>query len=586
MRAPTALLGLLLALVVPASAPAATFVVSNVNDGGDGSLRKAIKDAAASGEADRITFAAGGKGVIKITSSLPQIGDDDDVIGPQFTQGRPLVEIDASAIGRESALVMANSGTLENVAMTGADGTALFLNGQGNSLFNNFVGVGLDGACDGNSTGVHVEGLINFVGGAASNTGNLIRCNGTGVVVQTAAQVSLTRNTIVGNRDGVLLFGPNAQVGSARGPADANVIAGNTARGLVFSGHEATGGFVLNNFIGATAAGVADPNGVAAVVFEPGAVDNAVLANQINAGGALAIDSGPTQRNAVARNDVVSTGRFIIDGAGAGAVDGLTPPALGALFANAGGAFIPVSVANRTPHSEVSIFLHTAECHGNQAIVHGFESDSVMTDDTGAATKDVLLHAQPSGLILGVTEDQLGTPDLRNPCFKEPAGDGGGTTPPAPQTPASTPPVDTTAPSTTPVLPIRPAGTTPLPVLNLGSPFPKGFRIVSGPNGLTLVIVNLNGFPTAYDVEATTQLNLRFRAAKAGTFVLKAPRFTLAPRQSRTVRLKFSRAAKRFIARKRPRRARVTAKVTARTASGASKAFTTTRTVRLKRKKR
>jgi hypothetical protein len=115
----------------------------------------------------------------------------------------------------------------------------------------------------------------------------------------------------------------------------------------------------------------------------------------------------------------------------------------------------------------------------------------------------------------------------------------------------------------------------PIPVLNLASPLSKGFRIVAGVTGLSVVIVNPNAFPAAYDVEI-----------RMATFVLKAARFTLAPGKSKTVRLKFSRAAKRFIARKRPRRARVTVKVTGRVASGASKAFTTVRTVTLKRPKR
>ena len=61
---------------------AASFVVTNLNDSGPGSLRQAITDANASPGHDQITFASGLAGTILLTSARLDISDNVTVDGP------------------------------------------------------------------------------------------------------------------------------------------------------------------------------------------------------------------------------------------------------------------------------------------------------------------------------------------------------------------------------------------------------------------------------------------------------------------------------------------------------------------------
>ncbi|HET9787638.1 MAG TPA: hypothetical protein VFP47_10915, partial [Pyrinomonadaceae bacterium] len=80
---------------------ATTFVVTNTNDSGAGSLRQAILDANANPGADSITFTIGsGLQTITPTSLLPDISDPVVINGttqPGFA-GTPLIELSASSI--------------------------------------------------------------------------------------------------------------------------------------------------------------------------------------------------------------------------------------------------------------------------------------------------------------------------------------------------------------------------------------------------------------------------------------------------------------------------------------------------------
>ena len=67
-----------------------TFTVTNLNDGGAGSLRQAITDANSAADADLITFAAGLTGTINLSLSGADdtnVGGDLDIINPASIQG-------------------------------------------------------------------------------------------------------------------------------------------------------------------------------------------------------------------------------------------------------------------------------------------------------------------------------------------------------------------------------------------------------------------------------------------------------------------------------------------------------------------
>src|SRR6185437_10022240 len=62
-------------LALAPAAQAGTFSVTNLGDGGPGSLRQAILDANAAPGADTITFSSSASGTIALASTLPTIND-------------------------------------------------------------------------------------------------------------------------------------------------------------------------------------------------------------------------------------------------------------------------------------------------------------------------------------------------------------------------------------------------------------------------------------------------------------------------------------------------------------------------------
>jgi hypothetical protein len=93
---------------VPA-APAATFTVTNTNDGGAGSLRQALNDANATPELDRIIFTISGSGVqtINPASALPQI--TRPVMLDGYTQ--PGASRNTQAVGNNAVINIRINGT-------------------------------------------------------------------------------------------------------------------------------------------------------------------------------------------------------------------------------------------------------------------------------------------------------------------------------------------------------------------------------------------------------------------------------------------------------------------------------------------
>ena len=89
----SATLALLLGLVAPMPARAATSVVTNLNDSGPGSLRQAIADAAPS---DIITF--GVTGTITLTTGELLINKDLTLSGPGAAKDRKSTRLNSSHI--------------------------------------------------------------------------------------------------------------------------------------------------------------------------------------------------------------------------------------------------------------------------------------------------------------------------------------------------------------------------------------------------------------------------------------------------------------------------------------------------------
>jgi hypothetical protein len=174
---PTALafLTILLGSLQLTASAATTFVVSNTNDSGAGSLRQAILDANANPEPDLITFNIGsGLQTISPTTSLPDISDPVVIDGTTQpgSNGSPLIEINAASIPS-----LPNRGVL---FLTGGNITVRSL------ILNHFSDSGISIITAG---GNHIEGC--YIGTDA--TGNVAtNSSGNGI------SISSSPNNVIG----------------------------------------------------------------------------------------------------------------------------------------------------------------------------------------------------------------------------------------------------------------------------------------------------------------------------------------------------------------------------------------------------
>lgn len=227
------------------SASAATFLVTNTNDAGAGSLRQAVLDANAAAGPDDITFDAGlAGGTITLTSGDLRISDDLTIVGLgeealtlTNAAGRAMYVYDNAALTL-SGMTIANTGqdgilarssgdvALSNVTISGASWDAVEFRSPGADLTvtsSTIDGSGDDGVqiADGENVTVIAtsitdnafEGLTSVdgdtVGGDVVVTNSILTGNGgAGVYLyEVLGDVSITGSTLDGNgRDGVYLY--------------------------------------------------------------------------------------------------------------------------------------------------------------------------------------------------------------------------------------------------------------------------------------------------------------------------------------------------------------------------------------------
>ena len=248
----------------------ASFVVTNTNDSGAGSLRQAILDANAAEGAETITFAIPGSGrhTITLATALPAVTENTTIDGTSQNGflGTPLIELtggygirraraDRARRSRTSTRDLRRSTTPSRSAAVG------------NRLVGSYVGLDGTGTARGNAnTGVIVGvGENNEIGGAAAGDRNVIsNSGGNGVIVTTATGTSIRNNLIGVNAVGNDAM-PNALNGILMNPSSSwtsiidNVVSGNTADG-VFVHSQAR---LLGNRIGiAASSDEADPESV------------------------------------------------------------------------------------------------------------------------------------------------------------------------------------------------------------------------------------------------------------------------------------------------------------------------------------
>jgi hypothetical protein len=142
----------------------ATFLVTNTDDSGSGSLRQAILDANADPFVDTIAFVIAGGGVqtIRPASALPAITKPvviDGTTQPGFT-GTPLIVLDGGSAGlfANGLTLTGGHSAVEGLVINNFGRSAIVLSGQGEDLVvGNYLGTDV--------TGTHI-------GGSATTSGS------------------------------------------------------------------------------------------------------------------------------------------------------------------------------------------------------------------------------------------------------------------------------------------------------------------------------------------------------------------------------------------------------------------------------
>ena len=357
-----------------------SFVVTNTNDAGAGSLRQAVTNANATPGHDRVTFNIPGAGVhvIKLNAALPEIVEPVDIDGstqPGYA-GRPLVEVNGAGVfntfptGVPSAsgagfVIDAGDSLVRALAINNFGGSGIVLNGGGNNRVEGcFIGLDAAGAVvrANKGDGVVIQNSSsNVIGGTSPAQRNVISGNSSGIAISGAH--NLVKGNYIGtDATGAKAFPPTGSglggwgidmLSGAMSDAVGNVIGGvEPGAGNVISGNEAggvnavaPGTVVQGNRIGTDAAGAAAlGNGVGVVASSANVVvggTTAAARNVISGNGTgVRIDLSYLNASATLKGNYIGTDATgtvaVANGvgvaAGAGAVIGGAEPGAGNLI--------------------------------------------------------------------------------------------------------------------------------------------------------------------------------------------------------------------------------------------------------------
>ena len=256
---------------------ATTFVVTNTNDTGPGSLRQAILDANANPGSDLINFNIGsGLKTITPASALPDITDPvviDGTTQPGFS-GTPLIEIKANNMGSGPVLrISAGNSTVRSLVINnfqaGASGVFLLDNG-GNHVEGCYFGTDATGMATTTNTGAGVaisSSSNNVIGGTTPNTRNVMGGLDGGVstfglgggnqILGNYIGLNAAGNAPLRVFQGIFLGTSNNIVGGTT-PGARNVLGAGGYSGIVIQPSGAfgiSGNVVQGNYVGTDASG-------------------------------------------------------------------------------------------------------------------------------------------------------------------------------------------------------------------------------------------------------------------------------------------------------------------------------------------
>jgi photosystem II stability/assembly factor-like uncharacterized protein len=261
------------------SANRQSFVVTNANNHGSGSLRDAIINANATLGTDTIVFniPAPGVQVINLLTPLPEITERvviDGTTQPGYG-GIPLIELDGLGAGSNGhgLVIKAGGSTVRSLAINNfRSNNGIWLNGCDNNIIQgNYIGVAPDGTtAKPNNRGITLSNSSNnVIGGTTAATRNVISGNGAGAI-EIGGNGNIVQGNFIGTNaagtaaleqpGGVSIFSSNFTDNLIGGtaPGAGNLISGNQF-GIQASGNNTT---IQGNLIGTDVTGTKKiPNG-------------------------------------------------------------------------------------------------------------------------------------------------------------------------------------------------------------------------------------------------------------------------------------------------------------------------------------
>ena len=228
-----------------------SFVVTNANDEGSGSLREAILNANATSGADTIVFNIPGPGVklISLQTALPEITETitiDATTQPGYT-GAPLVELDGTALfqsGNNGLVIKAGGSTVRGLAFGNfVSAGIVLLSCDNNVIQSNYIGVDATGTLPRpNQIGIRLSNSANnVIGGTTAAARNLISGNRSSGV-----QIEGSNNVVQGN-----FIGTNAAGTENLDNSDGVVIIGGSSTNNLIGGLSAgAGNLISGNVVG------------------------------------------------------------------------------------------------------------------------------------------------------------------------------------------------------------------------------------------------------------------------------------------------------------------------------------------------
>jgi parallel beta-helix repeat protein len=370
-----ALVGAVLAVGVGIRIQAAhaftVFKVTNTNNSGDGSLRRAINDANANPGRDAIFFKIPGPGVHTISplTNLPEVTEDVGIAGDSQTgySGTPLIQLDGTQdTSPFSFALRMNVGTVFGIDVV------------------NF------------RDGIWVDGPVSVLASVfGADPGGTV--------------------AMPNQRSGVRVFSGSPSIGD--GDGHGNLISGNDGNGiLVQGGHDVS---IQGNLIGTTASGAQALGNVGTgilfncgprdtVVGGPGAARNVVSGNGDD-GIALQKSDCGTPDGTVIKNNLIGTdsgGTFAVPNAGAGVFDNLATSTRIGVWPHGGN----VIAGNQGPGVEVAAHSSSPNTTIDSNLIGVNESGGESVPNTGPGVR--IFHSESVRLGQRVAPDHEGDPNV------------------------------------------------------------------------------------------------------------------------------------------------------------------------------